>query len=179
MVRHRSGRIDFVAAAAILVSCALTTPALAQVGSNRAYQATMHAATAPLHVVVAELRHTHALLAQANHDYQGHRAKAHAEVGRAIHLLQRHPHYHHHHPALSARNANPRPRQPAVHEPQQVSDAQMTQSGQQLQVILTQLATLQTNPLLSHHHIGAAGNNVQQAIQHVQTALAVSPARKQ
>jgi hypothetical protein len=176
MLRSQYRRVFWVAAAALIAfSPASEARSQTKAANKAAQQAAMQAATAPLHTLIAELRHTHTLLAQANHDYQGHRAKAHGEVGRAIHLLTTHPHHHHKHPALTAKRVQPKVAQAAVHEPQQISDAQMQQAGQQLQVILTQIATLQNNGLLAHPNVVGAGANIQQAIQHVQTALSVSP----
>jgi hypothetical protein len=163
MLLHHVYRVGWAAAAAALFTFGASSTSLAQAKGKAK-------ANSPLHTILTELHATHRVLAQANHDYKGHRAKAHAEVGRAIHLLKTHPH-HHAHVAKAGKG------QPAVREAQQLSDAQMAQAATQLQTIYTQLAALQTTPL-AHPNIAGAGAALQQAIGHIQTGLKVSPLNK-
>jgi hypothetical protein len=116
--------------------------------------------TLPYAQVVLELNQTRALLQQANHDYDGFRAKAVGQVTKAIHaLVQGRPHktVHHAHPS-----------QPAVHEPQAKSDAQLRQAMQQLQVVLNQLGTRNGDP-----QAGAAMTHVQAALADLNQALKI------
>jgi hypothetical protein len=127
-------------------------------------------ANSPFHTILAELHQAHHLLSLANHDYSGHRAKAHQEVGRAIHLLHTHPH----HVAHVAKHGKGRP---AIHEAQQISDAQMLQAAQNLQTIIGQLTALQSTPL-AHPNVNAAGSALQQAIVQINLGLKASPLNK-
>jgi hypothetical protein len=81
--------------------------------------------------LIQELKAARALLHRANHDYDGHRAKAIHHVTHAIHALEGTPVPKHH--AAKAKG-------PAVHEPQSVSDAQLQQALQQIKMVQTQLA---------------------------------------
>jgi hypothetical protein len=92
-----------------------------------------------------ELRAAHLLLAEADHDYQGHRAKAAKEVHKALSELG----YHHHpttaHPgtaipggAVATRKAAA-VHQSVAHEPQATSDTQLRKARQILRGALTQL----------------------------------------
>src|SRR5205814_4729457 len=95
------------------------------------------ASAANTHAVLANLHQAHGLLVAANHDYDGHRAKAAEAVKQAIHELGGQHHQSHsvtygaaHHIALGigagiGGNAK-------VHEPQAISDAQLRQAGQML-----------------------------------------------
>ncbi|HWY88278.1 MAG TPA: hypothetical protein VNX28_16320 [Gemmataceae bacterium] len=78
---------------------------------------------------VAQLRATAHLLQLADHDYQGHRARAVHDIHLAIHIL--HPGQHKHHPPSAKIVGN--------NEPQSVSDAQLRQAITQLQAIRGQL----------------------------------------
>jgi hypothetical protein len=163
---NRLQRIGLIAALCALVGLG------ASAASSAPGKAAKANASSPFHTILTELHATKHLLSLANHDYAGNRAKAHAEVGKAIHLLQTHP-YHHHHVARTGGGKG----LPAIREAQQISDAQMLQAGQNLQTILTQLAALQTTPL-AHPNIANAGASLQLAIGHIQTGLKVSPLNK-
>jgi hypothetical protein len=128
---------------------------------------------------IATLKQAKALLEEANHDYQGHRAKAVHAIHEALHELE-----HHHHAAGTAgAKANPQVQAAkaaakaahataakngagtnGVHENQAASDQQL-QSAQQL------LAKVQTE-LSSGKHPHALAH-VQTAMKELQTALTV------
>ena len=166
MLAHHLRRLCWAAAAVAFVAFAATGESGAQGKGNKG------SGTSPFHTILTELHATHHLLSIANHDYKGHRAAAHAAVGKAIHMLQTHPHHHHH-----AKSGSGGKGLPAVHEAQQLSDAQLQQAAKNLQVIYTQLAAMQTTPL-AHPNIAAAGGHLQTAVQQIQTALKVSPQNK-
>jgi hypothetical protein len=114
--------------------------------------------------LVQELRSAHKLLAVADHDYDGHRARAAAEVHKAIKdLLGTH------HPKKAKSGSattppvNPPAKQPAVHEPQATSDAQLRQAQTILQGVLAEL---------NAHHPKAAAN-IDAAIVEINTALKI------
>jgi len=94
-------------------------------------------------VVVAELRRAHRLLVEADHDYDGHRAKA----AQAVHAALKELGYQHKkvQPVSPAANgavappATAKARQPKMHEPQATSDAQLREALQILQGTLTQM----------------------------------------
>ena len=65
--------------------------------------------------VLKELHHAHRLLEEANHDYDGHRAKAAEELHKAIKALEATV-PHHHHPAVTTK---PPVKEPAVREDQE------------------------------------------------------------
>ena len=107
------------------------------------------------------------LLVAADHDYNGHRAKAAHEVTQALKELGYHPKKHsigftRQNGALVAAKAA-RTAQARVHEPQATSDAQLQQAQQLLQGALTRLTS--THP--------KATANVQTAITEINTALAI------
>jgi len=85
--------------------------------------------------LIQELRSAHKLLAEADHDYDGHRAKAAAEVHKAIKELEgKHAGKNHH----SASTVKVKPaKEPAIHEPQATSDAQLQQAESILQGLQT------------------------------------------
>jgi hypothetical protein len=144
---------------AILLGLALDTTASAQ-AANPAKQA----ARAQL---IATLRSAHKLLVAADHDYNGHRAKAAHEVHQALQELG----FHHKkpQPGSPAQNAAvagakaAHAAQARMHEPQAASDAQLQQAQQLLQGALTQLTA--THP--------KATTNVQNAITEITTALSI------
>ena len=72
----------------------------------------------PYSQIILELRAAQHWLKEANHDYNGHRAKAEAEVASAIRHLEEHPKH-----KLHAKEIHNH--KPAIHEPQKISDAQM------------------------------------------------------
>jgi hypothetical protein len=112
--------------------------------------------------LVKELRVAHQLLAEADHDYNGHRARAAAEVHKAIRKLVGT-----HHPKTvkpgSTAPVAPPVKQPAVHEPQATSDAQLRQAQAILLGVQTQLK--------AHHPKAAA--NIKAAIVEINTALSI------
>ena len=121
--------------------------------------------------IMGELRTAHKLLAEADRDYDGHRAKAAEEVHNALKELGYH---HHHHPkTVQPGAATPEGtvattkvapvRAAATHEPQANSDTQLRQAQQVLQGVLTQLN--------SSHHKAAAKVNA--AIAEINTALSI------
>jgi hypothetical protein len=115
--------------------------------------------------LIKTLRSAHKLLAQADRDYDGHRAKAAEEVHKALKELG-----YHHKKAQSASTPKngaaakvAHAAAPKVHEPQATSDAQLRQAQQILQGALTQM---------SGKHPKATAN-VKAAIAEINTALAI------
>jgi hypothetical protein len=121
--------------------------------------------------LVGTLKSAHMLLAQANRDYDGHRAAAAQEVRKAMKDLG----YQHNHkkgqtgstPVAGATTAVKKAahaqQQAAVHEPQANSDAQLRKAQQILQGAVTQLGA-------SHPKAAA---NLKTAIAEIDKALAV------
>ena len=133
----------------------ITPPATTNPGANSAHAQMM-----------GQLRAAHKLLAQSDHDYQGHRAKAAEEVRNAIKLLSYNHHHHKNgqsgHSGHAAQSGTPATKTaPAL--PQATSDAQLQQAQQLLNGVLTQL---------NSNHPKAAGN-VKAAIVEINTALAI------
>jgi hypothetical protein len=112
--------------------------------------------------IVQELHQTKMLLNAADHDYDGFRAKAAHQVTRAIHALVP-PH-----PRTTPKTTPPVAPGQRVREPQAVSDKQLQQAIQQLQVVLNQLGSLPGDA-----RAGAATVHVRSAIQDLQTALKI------
>jgi hypothetical protein len=111
------------------------------------------------------LRQAHRLLVEADHDYDGHRARAAEEVHKAIKELEGK-----HHakkaqagvaPVVASKPAAPK--EPAVHEAQANSDAQLRQAQTILQGV--------HGSLISRHH--KAAPNVATAIAEINTALKI------
>lgn len=102
---------------------------------------------------VAQLHATAHLLNQADHDYQGHRAKAVHEIHQAIHAL--HPGPHKRHPHAPKKTGN--------NEPQSVSDAQLNQAIAQLKTVQGQLSGAPPHALTA----------IQSSIQQLETALKI------
>jgi hypothetical protein len=117
---------------------------------------------------LAALKQARALLDGANHDYQGHRAKAEALVAQAIRELTPH----HHQPGAGTtkpgRGANPgvnvgnAGKGNANKEPQAQSDAQLQQAVQLLNGVVGQIGN---HPKASAH--------IQNAIAELNTALKI------
>jgi hypothetical protein len=134
--------------------------------------ATPPAAGTAKHAVMESLRQAHRLLVEADHDYDGHRAKAAEAVHRAIRELEG---KHHGKKVQSGSVAGAaagagaviskpaKVKQPAVHEAQANSDAQLHQA----QAILQQVQT----ELNSHHPKAAA--HTTEAITEITTALSI------
>src|SRR5262249_47877629 len=114
--------------------------------------------------MLQEMHQAHHLLHEANHDYDGHRAKAAEELHKAIKAL--HATLPHHH-----QKAHPLPtlavKQPAVHEDQAKSDAQLRDARKILKVVELQLAA--STEL--HHQKAAA--DVAKAIEQIDVALKI------
>jgi hypothetical protein len=118
------------------------------------------AANRPNSAVIAQLKSIRTTLHGADHDYQGYRAKAVHQITDAIHALEgvKTPPQKPHMPTTG---------QKGIHEPQAVSDAQLTQAIQQLQTVQSQLTGT------TGHHVVAASNHITKAIQDLQTALKI------
>jgi len=137
--------------------------ALASFASAQA-AAAPSANAAAKHIALVDLRQAHKLLAEADHDYDGHRARAAEEVHKAIHELEGKYHG-------AKVNAVPVPgivmpakvNQPALSEPQPVSDAQLLQALQLLQAAV---------PDIKANHPKALAN-VLAAIQEITIALKI------
>ncbi len=127
---------------------AATTPATA------ASQNTAHAQ------VIAALRAAHRLLANADHDYYGHRARAAEEVHKALKDLG----FRHHSTTATTGSVPKKTSQPAVHEAQAASDVQLRQAQGILQGVATQLNA-------TRHPKATA--NIQAAIREINTALSL------
>ena len=109
--------------------------------------------------LIQELRSAHKLLVEADHDYDGHRAKAAAEVHKAIRELEGK----HHSKKPHATVAKTKPaKEPAVHEPQATSDAQLQQAQAILQGVQSKMN--------SYPKVTA---NVTAAITEISTALKI------
>jgi hypothetical protein len=158
-------------AIAVAVLAAWTSDAAARPNGQKGAGTT----ASPYAAQVAALRQTRALLAQANHDYKGHRAAAVKEITAAIHALQP--------PRTTVaapkrgpgKGGTPGPKTPGAktggktggNEPQAVSDAQLQQAITQLTTIQSQLASQTgTGP-------AAASAAVQKAVQELKTALTI------
>jgi hypothetical protein len=119
--------------------------------------------------LINELHSTRTLLQNADHDYDGHRAKAVHHVGAAIHALGGHHHTQAGGTTTPAVNPQPVNAQGGKNPlPQEVSDARLKQGIQQLQIIQQQLAT--TKPGKNH---GNAATSIQNAITELNTALKI------
>src|SRR6516165_2348705 len=75
-------------ALALAVAILLMPTSTARASGQAGVRAAAAAGTAPFAAQVAELRQIRALLEQADHDYQGHRAKAVKLITAAIHALR-------------------------------------------------------------------------------------------
>ncbi len=129
----------------------LASPALAQAAKG--------AKQAAHSELIKELRSAHKLLAEADRDYDGHRAKAAEEVHKALKDLG----YEHKKGAKTAAKKAANAKEPPVHEPQATSDAQLRQALDILKAAL---------PRLEGKHPKAAAN-VTAAIAEIKTALAI------
>lgn len=134
----------------------------AGLASTASAQATPHAE------LIKTLRHAHWLLAHADHDYDGHRAKAAEEVHKALKDLG----YQHKKPQpglAPAKGAGVPPQaapggQPKGHEPQPNSDTQLREAKALLEGALTHIN--------GSRHPGAAAN-LKAAIFEIHTALKI------
>ena len=93
------------------------------------------------HTALENLRQAHRLLVKADHDYDGHRARAAEEVHKAIRELEG---KHHAKKVQTGRGPRcrhqaPKVKQPAIHEAQASSDAQLRQALTILQGVQAEL----------------------------------------
>lgn len=102
----------------------------------------------PYGPVLQELQATRVLLNQADRDYQGWRAKAVHEVGKAMNAL--HPKHKHKLPPAAKVTGK---------ENQAVSDMQLAQAAKQIQAVIGQLTS------------GTANANTTAAVAHLQNAI--------
>jgi hypothetical protein len=114
--------------------------------------------------LLTELHHAHRLLQEANHDYDGHRAKAAEELHKAIKTLEATVPHHHH---QAQPTAKPVVKEPAVHEPQAVSDAQLREARKVLKTVEAQLASS------TELHHQKALVDVAKAIEQIDIALKI------
>ena len=85
---HRTGRsFAIVAGVALLVATLVTSDGYGKALPNHQKTAQHKGAGQQAAAVVAQLHAAHTLLLKADHDYQGHRAKAAHEVTEAIHAI--------------------------------------------------------------------------------------------
>jgi hypothetical protein len=91
--------------------------------------------------LILELRAAKYWLNEANHNYNGHRGAAVAEVNHAIHQLEEHPHHKAHHKEIANHKH-------AVHEPQNISDAELVLAHSIVKDVAGKLATLADD---AHH----------------------------
>jgi hypothetical protein len=157
-------RWNLVRGLGLSISVFLAGLSLASFASAQTVTTTPLPATGTVkHTALQSLRQAHKLLVNADHDYDGHRARAAEEVHKAIRELEGT------HRAKTVQSGvapvvTTKPakvKQPAIHEPQAVSDGQLAQA-------LTILQGVQTE-LTSHHPKALA--NVKAAIGQINTAL--------
>lgn len=124
--------------------------------------------------LIGDLRSAHRLLAEANHDYEGHRAQAAKEVHQAIKELKGEHHGKkgdHSKPCDHAKQCkhpssdkeSKHGKEAAVHEPQAISDAQLRQAESLLQKVQAELNTRSPK----------AATKVKEAIAQIETALKI------
>jgi hypothetical protein len=148
------------------MACA-ATPAAAYPGLGGAKGSA--AANSPFATQIGELRAARALLEQADHDYNGHRAEAVELVSAAIHAL-RPPRANGAHAGSHAHTGaakNVAAAKAGNTLPQAASDAMLKQAMGQIAIVQAQLAGA-----------GAAaptgvGTNLQKAVQELKTALSI------
>jgi len=126
--------------------------------------------------LLSALHSTMARLNQADHDYQGHRARAVHELGQAIHTLQP--------PSRMTGMANPGPARLAggngnragvgkgqgQRMPQAQSDQHLQAARQTLMTIQTRMSAGGMGASAAHQRVGG---HVQRAVQELNTALAI------
>jgi hypothetical protein len=109
----------------------------------------------PYVVVIAQLQQAQTLLVDANHDYDGYRAKAVHQVTNALRALKGTP--------VAGRRSGG-----AIIENQAASDAQLRAASEQLLTIANGLGTAPNDP-----NAVSAMNSVLAAIQDINTALKI------
>src|SRR5579883_758797 len=147
--------VSFLAAAACVLTARAEASALPPVKSL----VKQSAATAHRKVVLSQLHAAHKLLIQADHDYDGHRARAAGDVSRAIHELSGR----HHKPGTAAKkpgNAVAANTGKKHKMPQAQSDAHLREASQILTTVSAQLPA-------GHR----ASRHVHDAIAQINTAL--------
>ena len=144
----------------------------AGLASTASAQTTTPVKESPHAELIKTLRHAHRLLVHANHDYQGHRAKAAEEVHKALRELGFHPPKAQ--PASTPANGNVVPPQaapaahtgqPKMYELQANSDDQMREAKLHLEKAFKHLTRTGKHP--------KATANVQTAIAEVDMALGI------
>jgi hypothetical protein len=141
MASRLSFKAMLVVAGAGVIAWAATSPsARAFPNPKKPNLATVYAP------IIQELDQTHSLLALANHDYGGHRARAAAEVKKAIQILAHG--FHKPKKQVPVVAGAPQPLPPIIQpkvgpvvEPQAVSNAQMRQAAKQIAVVIAQLTS--------------------------------------
>jgi hypothetical protein len=142
-----------------LPTCIVAVSLLAALGSASAQGTGKKGANnAGYAQVVHELHQTRVLLQEANHDYDGFRAKAVHEIGKAMHAL--HPAHKHKAPKAAVPTGGG--------EDQKVSDMQLAQANKQLQVVIGQLTSAAATPQTT-----TAVQYLQSAVGHLNTALKI------
>jgi hypothetical protein len=114
----------------------------------------------PVNQAIVQLKATRTLLHKADHDYQGYRVKGIHQITQAIHALEGTK------PPKQLPPAGPG-QKGGGNEPQAVSDAQLAEAIQQLQVVQTQLTTI------PGRHVTVAREHIGKSIQDLQTALKI------
>jgi hypothetical protein len=106
----------------------LTFLGAVKIASAQTATVPVSATTSAKHAALENLRQAHKLLVNADHDYDGHRARAAEEVHKAIRELEG---KHRAKKVVSGTGTvvvkPAKPKQPASHEPQAASDAQLQQ----------------------------------------------------
>jgi hypothetical protein len=159
MHRTMSRRLGF----AVLIVLAVTVGESAARKVPKAKKVRAAAATE----VFQALRTAHTLLAEANHDYDGHRALAAKEVHRAIvELRGKKAAPAVVDPAKAAAKAGSKPAAGAAgqHEPQEVSDGQLRQAQQLLQQALS---------VVTSAGRGKAAGQIRAAVGEIDAALTI------
>ncbi|MBY0229343.1 MAG: hypothetical protein K2W96_08705 [Gemmataceae bacterium] len=109
-------------------------------------------------VLVAELRHAFRVLDLADPIYSGHRAKARAEINRAIAELEK---------EMKKRGLKAHHKKDAIDLPDRFSDALLRETARELATVMKQIAGLPSTP-----HRAAAAKHVAKAVGELESALA-------
>jgi hypothetical protein len=148
--------------AALVIGVALSPRALGYSYNWHAYSQSGNSGGQSSNSGVAQaLRSAHALLVQADHDYDGHRAKAAEEVHKALAELG-----HHHHRCSTTSSTHATTASAAhsakTHEVQTASDSQLRKAQQILNSVAGRI----------HNHPGAQ-RNVTAAVAEINKALTI------
>jgi len=147
-------RVRWAVLSAAVLACAV--PSWAAPGKAPADPQTLE--------LIQQLHRAHHLLAEANHDYDGHRARAAEEIHKAVKALEASMPHHKHKPLQSA--VKPA-REPAVREEQAKSDEQLREARKLLKVVEKELATSS-----GEHHQKALAD-VARAVEEIDIALKI------